>query len=118
MDKSLWATEAGNELNLTTAVNLGLSATYNSSNRQLNIVTALHYTNSDTTPTRLTIMLTEDSIITAQLNGAVIDTYYVHNDVLRSMVTGTEGDNITPSPQKGLVVVKTYQTTLDTLERG
>lgn len=115
LDKSLWATYVGNDLALPTAVNVELSATYSSTNRQLNIVTALHYTSTDTTSTRLTIMLTEDSIVTAQLNGAVIDTYYVHNDVLRTVVTGIEGDAVTPSPQPGLVVLKTYQTTLDTL---
>jgi hypothetical protein len=94
---------------------LELGVTYNSANRQVTIVTTLHYTTNDTASTRLTILLTEDSITTAQLNGSVIDTNYIHNDVLRNVITGTEGDDITQTRKAGLVVQKVYQATLDTL---
>jgi hypothetical protein len=72
----------------------------------------LHYTNADTTANRLTIALTEDSIITSQLNGNVIDTFYAHNYVMRNIVTSAQGDAIS-ARGAGRVVRKIYTTMID-----
>jgi len=114
VDKSTWNTHVGDELPLVPPVNITLTKMYDSTSRQLTITAELHYTTTDTTSNRLTIMLTESNIVNPQLNGSVIDTFYVHKDVLRDVITTTQGDALTAPRQAGRVVRKTYKTTLDT----
>ncbi|MDB5281444.1 MAG: hypothetical protein JWO06_519, partial [Bacteroidota bacterium] len=86
---------------------------FDSTNNQLTITVELHYTQAVTQPNNLTIELIENNIVTAQKNGAVIDTFYVHNDVLRDIITANQGDNLTDSLQAGRVIRKIYRTVLD-----
>jgi hypothetical protein len=59
------------------------------------------------------VYLLEDSIVAAQDNGAVTDTAYIHNDVLRDILTKYTGDPIgctsTSSYTAGYVAVKQYK---------
>ena len=115
LDKSLWNGFTTNELALTTPVNIVLADSYDSASRQLSVVVTLHYNsaNTDTTANRLTIALVENNIISAQLNGNVIDTFYVHNNVLRTTLTADEGDLINYPRQAGRVDILVYQATLN-----
>jgi hypothetical protein len=113
LDKSYWAGFATQEIAVATPVNVLLSKTYDSINRQLTIVVELHYTQTVTQANDLTIALTENNIVTAQLNGSVIDTNFIHNDVLRAIVTNATGTPITQTLVAGRVVRNVYQTMLD-----
>jgi hypothetical protein len=119
MLRDYWTASVATELALTPLVNLVLTDIYNPANRQVTVVLQVHYTQDVSQPNNITITLTEDSVITAQLNGANIDTFYVHNNVLRTILTGTDGDNVAYNPNvtlvAGRVVQLVYQTTLNTL---
>ena len=118
MLRDYWSTAVATDLTLTPQVNLTLSDIYNSTNHQVTVITQIHYTQNVSQPNNITIALTEDSVVTAQLDGANIDTFYVHNNVLRTILTGTDGDNVAYNPNvtltAGRVIQLVYQTTLNT----
>lgn len=58
----------------------------------------------------LTVYLTEDNVVATQWNGYEYDENYVHTAVLRSVLSGKYGDNIT---WDGDNFEMTYNTTLD-----
>ena len=58
-------------------------------------------------------MVTESDIVTAQLDGSEIDTFYVHKDVLRDFISDTRGDIIDVPLDAGRVVRKIYKKILD-----
>jgi len=110
LDRSYWAGFVAQEIALTPQVNIELSSMYNTSNRQATIMAKIHYTQNVSQPNNITITLTEDSVVTAQLNGPItIDTFYVHNNVLRSILTGTEGDNVAYNANVTLVAGRVVQ---------
>jgi len=119
IDRSYWQTYAAQELAVVPPLSLFLTFSYDSSNRQLNVITTIHFIDSISDPTYITILLTEDSITAPQVNGPVIDTYYVHNNVMRTILTGTEGDNVVYNPnanitlQAGRVIRLVYPTMLN-----
>jgi hypothetical protein len=119
MDRSYWAGFVAQEIALTPQVNIELSDIYNASNHQVTVVAKLHYTQNISQPNNITIALTEDSVVTAQLNGPItIDTFYVHNNVLRTILTGTTGDNVAYNNNvtlvAGRVVQLVYQDSIST----
>lgn len=113
IDKNKWASKVDAQLTGTTPVNIELSKTYDSTNRQLTMVVELHYTQNVTEANKLTVGLIESGMVTAQLNGSVIDTFYVHNDVLRSFITANTGDALSQTLEPGRVIRKVYQKVLD-----
>jgi hypothetical protein len=93
-------------------INLLLSNTYSASSRTMTIAAELHYTTAQTDSDKLSIFLTEDSIVSGQLDGSNTDTFYVHNLVMRAAVTNALGDNINAQLTAGTVVRKIYQYTI------
>ena len=59
------------------------------------------------------MLLTESNIISAQLDGSVIDTFYNHKDVMRDFISDTQGDAITQTREAGRVIRKVYKKVLD-----
>ena len=113
LDKSLWSGYVTQELAQTTPVNLLLTKEYDSTNHELTVIAEIHYTQNVTEENKLTVLLTESSVITAQLNGSVIDTFYSHKDVTRTFITDSKGDAITQTREAGRVVRKVYKKVLD-----
>lgn len=113
LDKSAWASYVTQQIAKPTPVNLLLSKSYDSSNHELTVIAELHYTQNVTEQNKLTIMVTESDIITAQLNGSVIDTFYSHKDVMRDFITDIQGDLITQPTDAGRVLRKVYRKVLD-----
>ena len=95
-----WGGYVNTELAETTPVNIYLTSAYSSvgSSRQITINVSLHYTTAQTDTDKLSIFLTEDSIITAQLlqgnSGDLDDSFYVHNHIMRAAVTNPLGNII------------------------
>jgi hypothetical protein len=116
---NIWNTDAGwggdvaSEVtapNNNAPVNINLTAAYSAG--KINISVSLHYTANQTDSDKVSVFLTEDSIITAQiLADQSVDTFYVHNHIMRASVSAPLGDIIsTPTlPTAGRVVVTTYQ---------
>jgi len=113
LDKSLWSGYTIQQLTQATPVNLILDKSYDSTNHELTVFAELHYTQNVTEENKLTILVTESDIITAQLNGAVVDTFYNHKDVMRDFISDTQGDLITQTREAGRVVRKVYKKVLD-----
>ncbi|MFN8285686.1 MAG: Omp28-related outer membrane protein [Chitinophagales bacterium] len=113
IDKNKWSTKVDAQLATSTPVNIELSRTYDSTNRQLTMVVELHYTQNVTETNKLTVGLIESGMVTAQLNGSVIDTFYTHNDVLRTFITANTGDALSETLEPGRVIRKVYQKVLD-----
>jgi hypothetical protein len=91
-------------------VNINLTSSY--SGGKINITVSLHYTTNQPDTDYLSVFLTEDSIVTAQqLADQSVDTFYVHNHIMRDAVSAPLGDiiNIPTLPTPGRVVVTTYQ---------
>lgn len=115
LDKNKWTTYCNQQLNATTPVNILLNRLYDSINRELTIVVELHYTAPVSEQNKLTVAITESNIATAQLDGSVIDTNYNHKDVLRDIISDTQGDVLTTTLESGRVIRKVYKKILDAL---
>jgi hypothetical protein len=111
--KETWEANVDDELNTSTPVNIDLAKTYNPSNRELTVTVTLHYTAAVNNENKLTLALTESDIITPQLNGAVIDSFYTHNEIFREALTGTSGDALGATAEPGRVYRRIYKKTLD-----
>ena len=111
-DRTAWNTHTINELALVPPVNLLLDKNYNAGTRELTIAVELHYTQDVTEQNKLTLLLSESDIISAQLDGGDVDTFYVHKDVERSFVSAILGDPIAQPTDAGRVIRKVYKTTL------
>lgn len=113
LDKSKWQTRFNEELAIAPPVNVLLEKTYDSTNRELTIVAEVHYTQTITEENKLTVLLTESGMVTPQLDGSIIDTFYVHKDIMRTYITATQGDQITTTREAGRVVRRVYKKVLD-----
>lgn len=115
LDRSKWTSYTTLQLAVPAPLNILLETNYDSVTRLLTVAVELHYTQTISEQNRLTIALTESNIVTAQLNGAVIDTFYSHKDIMRDFLTATTGDALTATTEAGRVIRKTYQRTLEPL---
>lgn len=113
LDRNTWASYASQQISQSTPVNLSLQSSFDSTTSQVTVVAELHYTQTVTEKNKLTLLLTESNIITAQLNGSIVDTFYNHKDVLRDFITDTQGDQLTQTTEAGRVIRKVYRKTLD-----
>ena len=113
LDRNTWTSYATQQISQPTPVNLSLQTSFDSANFELRVVAELHYTQNVTEQSKITLLLTESNIITAQLNGSVVDTFYNHKDVMRDFITNTDGDLITQTTEAGRVIRKVYRKVLD-----
>ena len=91
---SSWAGYIGGELCRAPEFSINISRLFDPVSRQLNATIDLRAVSAATTfaePLGLTVYITEDNIISAQLDAAGIDTNYVHKHVLRHVMTDTRG---------------------------
>jgi hypothetical protein len=111
-----WGGDANADIANAPPVNIYLTASYSATGgaRQITISVALHYTATQSDTDKLSVFLTEDSIITAQLmpDGSV-DTFYRHDHVMRAAVSNALGDIISvPSFVAGRVAILNYSYTI------
>ena len=113
LDKSLWSNYVTQQLTQASPANITLNKNFNSSTNELTIIVEVHYTQAVIEANKLTVLLTESNMVSAQLDGAEIDTFYTHNDVMRDFISDTQGDAITPTREAGRVIRKVYKKILD-----
>jgi len=112
LPRQQWAGIIDEELNKPLTVGIDLTSTYNAGSRKLDI-------NADITPVedlsgeyRLTVLITQDSIVDVQKVELVTVPNYVHRHILRSIVTQATGDVISEPLLTDETVKKTFSITL------
>lgn len=112
--KQDWAATVANRLTKTTPVNLDLEVLPNGSNYYLK--SKVTFTDTLTAGLALSVYVLEDSVIDLQeFPSSVIKTDYVHNHVLRDIVTPISGAsflNMFATKDKGRVIENTFEITL------
>lgn len=94
-------------------LDLFVANTYNPETRQLSIKVDLLPDQQIKGDNRLTVVITQDSIVDVQLDKNVIVQNYLHRHVLRDVVTPIDGDVISESINPGSLISRTYVVTLD-----
>ena len=103
----LWAENCNLILQQMTPVNIGAASTYDASTRTLNTTVELYYTaTAPTTINYINVALIQDSIYGPQINGGMGNNY-LHRHMLRHLVTGQWGDEVSTTTQ-GSLVTRTY----------
>lgn len=107
-----WAGIIGGEFQKTYGLDLLLENNFNPATRQLDMKVTLGANDPLPGENRLTLLITQDSIVNPQIDGATTIPEYVHRHVLRHIVTSPSGDPIAEALNAGTVLEKTYSFTL------
>jgi len=111
LGRSAWVSAAGIIFGETTPVNVGANSSYNAETRELTVNVELYYTaNSPQATNFINVALTENGILGPQTGGGMGNNY-VHNHMLRWLITDQWGDEITETTQ-GSFVQRTYTYTV------
>lgn len=109
-----WASAVNNDIQIPPAIEIAITRTYDAGTHQLNVTIDGIGKENVTADLRLSIMLTESGIVDAQddqeAGGIVPD--YVHNHVLRDMLTPAAGEPFATSIKTGEQFSKNYSITL------
>ena len=103
-----WAAQVSAELAKDYGLDIFVNNTYNAETRTLDINVNLAPENPINEEARLTVVITQDSIVDAQYEGTIILPNYMHQHVLRDVVSKTDGDIITEDLGANALVKKTY----------
>lgn len=110
-----WASAITEQLQTSPAVELSISKVYDENTRELTVNVSGIAKEPVSGDLRLSVMLTESGIIDAQddfeAGGIVND--YIHNHVLRDMLTPASGAPLISSLQTGQSFSQSFSTTLD-----
>ncbi len=94
-----------------TPVNIGAETIWNDITRELIINVELYYTSTETQNNKLNVAFLENGVIGIQSTPNGYDSSYVHDHMLRHLVTGQWGDTVTTTTQ-GTLVTRTYAYTV------
>lgn len=112
LPRTAWAGIISEELTEVPQVDLKVHNTYTESTRKLDIDVDLNPTTDLSGEHRLTILITQDSIVDYQKVNLAKVPNYVHRHVLRDILTQPTGDIITETLVKGVAIRKTYSVNL------
>jgi hypothetical protein len=115
-----WAGALADAMADTSRVNITMETlNYNETSRELSYRVTVTYVNEEFGSNNLSIAVAESEMVDAQKNSALpdpdhdIDTFYVHNHVLRQMVTAVGGNALgVPDRKPGRTIVRDYRMTL------
>jgi hypothetical protein len=85
-------------------VNIGSQTTWNDVTRELTVQVELYYTSTETQNNKLNVVFLESGVVGYQSGGG---NNYVHNHIMRNLLTGQWGETITTTTQ-GTLVTRTY----------
>lgn len=91
-------------------VNIGAATAWNDITRELTVNVELYYTATETVDNKLNVVFLENGVVGYQSGGG---NNYVHNHILREMLTGQWGETISTTAQ-GTLVTRTYSYTVPT----
>jgi hypothetical protein len=111
MSRGAWAAACDQVMQEVSPVNIGISSQYEESTRQLTVNVELYYTsNAPTANNFINVALIQDSIYGPQTGGGA-GSNYRHMHMLRHMITGQWGDEVTTTTA-GSLVYRTYTYTV------
>ncbi len=90
-----------------TPVNIGAETIWNDITRELTINVELYYTSTENQNNKLNVAFLENFIVGIQSTPSGYDSSYVHDHMLRHLITGQWGDTVTTTTQ-GTLVTRTY----------
>lgn len=114
--RGFWPTSATEQLAKGTPLNIHLEQTYDATTQKVSLTTKLAFTQVFDKKLSLNVALIEDSIVDAQKNNLKVDTFYVHNYVLRGLITPISGTAVLDELQTkeaGRVYERKYSFTLN-----
>jgi len=114
----LWQAQVENELQKPHLLNLLMDIKYDSLTRKMEVEIAAIPLVELNGNYNISVYITESGITDAQTNGGVIVDNYVHNHVLREMLTKFDGDNIGNNLQKSSILKRNYTYTLPPESQG
>ena len=107
-----WGTYVERELNKPQVMDVIITKNFDPATRVLEVTVGVLPFEDMSGEFKLSIVLTESKIIDAQLNVSVVEGEYVHNHVLRDVITNFDGDSFASQLTKNQPVTKTYTYTL------
>jgi len=111
MDRGQWGTASDIILADSTPVNIGVQSELDTITRELTVTVELYYTsNSATTSNFIDVAILQNNVFGPQTNGGAGNNYR-HMHMLRYLVTGQWGDEVTTTTQ-GTLVTRTYTYTV------
>jgi len=108
LPRSIWTGIINEELGKAPKVGVFLNAKFDTASRKLIVDVNIAPEETLTGEHRLTVLITQDSIVDVQKKGLVKIPDYVHRHVLRDVLTQPTGDIITEALTSADVVTKTY----------
>ncbi len=114
-----WKSVADGILNSNSPMNIGNEITWDESTRELSIKVELYYTSTETESNYINVALLENNITFPQQDYELIpnpywDIDYVHDHVLRELLTGQWGDEVTSDlTVQGNRLQRSYTLTVD-----
>ncbi|MFT7588894.1 MAG: hypothetical protein ACI959_001107 [Limisphaerales bacterium] len=111
LDDDKWAAFVDIDKVLPPIVNVSVEAT-----RSGTVITAIinmHFLEEVTGDLALSVMLLESDIEDPQLTGSGVDTFYIHEHVLRTMPTPSIGSPISETTEAGRVIIRGYEIELE-----
>ena len=109
MSRGSWNAAAQAVMQMPSPVNIGASASYNASNRELTVKVDLYYTSEETVTNNINVAFLQSGMVANQSGGGGS---YVHKHVLRDLITGQWGDEVTEATTEGARISKTYTYTV------
>ena len=103
-----WVTNVNNRLSVTPPVNVYLESDFNDNSREMIVTVTLKFNQDVPTDVRFSLSVTESGIVDAQQTPSGIDTFYVHEHVLRDMISPATGFPINVSTPEGRVIIKQF----------
>lgn len=104
-----WSEIVPQELNKTSNFELDMELDYDESSRELSVTVDAKFLDEGTPDDRLSVYITEDSLVTRQKDIDSIVTNYVHNHVLRTSLNGTWGEQLSStSIERNETITKNY----------
>ncbi|MCB0526092.1 MAG: Omp28-related outer membrane protein [Lewinellaceae bacterium] len=110
--KSLWPGFIATELSKDYGLGLFVKNDYDPANRKLDVLVNIAPGQDIDGDNRLTVVITQDSIIDRQLDNNVLIEDYVHRHVLREVLTKASGDDITEPLTSGALISRNFSMTL------
>ncbi len=111
LSRGSWSASADQIMAVPSPVNVGIESSFNEATRELTVNVELYYTdNSAVSSNFINVALIQDSVIGPQTGGGM-GSNYVHMHMLRYLITGQWGDEVTTTTQ-GSLVTRTYSYTV------
>jgi len=113
MGRGNWSNAGSQVLAEASPVNLGASSTYDAATRKVTVKVDMYYTGNETVANYLNVAFLESGQVGKQSNTSGTVNDYVHDNILRYMMTGQWGEAIETSKTKtGTKITKTYTYTV------